>query len=71
MPKVINREAFVIAAKEVLGQDVEVLTRKQIIEIVNKKNISFPNWLTGSKEFRHSRGSYNLPNNLTSSVVKI
>lgn len=80
MPKVIDKNEFISAAREVLGGEVTFLTRQEILRVIKEKNLSYPNWLTTNKEFRRDRGTYNLPSaiiknetalNLTSTSVTV
>tara|TARA_R110000868_G_scaffold124490_12_gene329180 strand:+ start:4848 stop:5999 length:1152 start_codon:yes stop_codon:yes gene_type:complete len=76
MPKVINKNDFISAAYEVLGE-VEFLDRQDILRVTSAKGISYPNWLTTNKQYRKDRGSYFLPkidgtkHNLTSKTVNV
>lgn len=74
MPKVIDKNEFISAAREVLGSEVEFLTRQEILRITKEKNVGYPNWLTTNKMFRRDRGTYNLPSDkteLTSTTVTV
>jgi hypothetical protein len=77
MPKVIDKNEFISAAREVLGGEITYLTRQEILRVIKEKNLSYPNWLTTNKEFRRDRGTYNLPTinknalNLTSTSVNL
>jgi hypothetical protein len=61
MPKLIDKNEFISAAREVLGDDTVIITRQEILRITKEKNIGFPNWLTTNKAFRGDRGTYKLP----------
>ena len=57
MPKLIDKNEFISAAREVLGDDTVIITRQEILRITKEKNIGFPNWLTTNKAFRGDRGT--------------
>lgn len=53
----LNREAFIAAAKSVLG-DVDVITRPQIGEVCAATGVARPQWLMKEPELRAGRGQY-------------
>lgn len=59
MPKLVDRNVFLNAAKAVFG-DVKTLDRTQVLEICSKKNVSYPNWLVNDPQYRVGRGVYSL-----------
>ena len=52
-----NREAFIAAAKSVLG-DVNVISRPQIGEVCAATGVARPQWLMKEPELRAGRGQY-------------
>lgn len=52
-----SRVKFIDAAKKQLG-DKKTITRAEILEVVKKSKLPFPNWLTVSKKFRAGRATY-------------
>lgn len=60
MPKVIDRTAFINAARTTFGDDVNLLSRQQVLKLVSDYSLPFPNWLTNSKLNRAGRGEYKL-----------
>lgn len=59
MPKIANRSEFYAAAKSLFG-NVESLSRSEVLEVCQKKNVPMPNWLLGDRAFRVGRGRYSL-----------
>lgn len=59
MPKIIDRNEFLNAVKAVYG-NVQTINRQQVIEVCEKKKLSYPNWLVNDPQYRVSRGVYNL-----------
>ena len=58
-----KRQKFLDAVKDTLG-DVATVTRKQVVEIVEKNEASglkWPSWLTGDRQYRAERGVFRLP----------
>ena len=53
------RNNFLATVKRDLG-DVKTITRQQITDLCNKRNITWPAWLTNDPDFRVSRGVYSL-----------
>lgn len=53
----LNREAFIAAAKTVLG-DVNVISRPQIGEVCAATGVARPQWLMKEPELRAGRGQY-------------
>lgn len=60
MPKIVDRNAFFVAVKDVLG-DVDTITRPQVIEVCKKNNIELPYWLMNDPANRVGRGMYKIP----------
>lgn len=60
MPKIVDRNIFLNAAKTLLGEDTKTITRKQIAEVCQKQRVDWPNWLTGDKKRRVSWGVYSM-----------
>lgn len=56
-----NQQAFVTAAREVLGANTTTVTRTDVARVCNERAISTPHWLFTKQEFRASRGEYALP----------
>jgi len=54
-----KRTAFIEAATKVLGS-LRTVTRQEIINICEKKSVTFPQWITNDPEFRAGRGEYDL-----------
>jgi MoxR-like ATPase len=52
---------FVRAAESMFGSEA-VLTREQIVEVVENKGTSYPYFLVNKSEYRVGRGTYRLPN---------
>lgn len=69
MPKVIDRTPFINAARTEYGNDVNLLSRQQVLKLVNDYNLPFPNWLTNGKENRAGRGAYKLYPDKTVRIV--
>lgn len=59
MPKIVDRNVFFVAAKEMLG-DIDTITRPQIIDVCNKNNIELPYWLMNDPSNRVGRGHYKM-----------
>jgi hypothetical protein len=59
MPKLANRSEFYAAAKSLFG-NVESLSRSEVLEVCQKKNVPMPNWLLGDRAYRVGRGRYSL-----------
>ena len=59
MPRYIDRSIFLNAAKEMFG-DIESITRSQIIEVCERKNMNLPAWLMNDTSKRIGRGVYAL-----------
>lgn len=55
-----SREKFINAAKNMYGQDRNIISRKEIYVLVKNKNLDWPNWITNDLELRAARGSYYL-----------
>lgn len=56
-----NQQAFITAAREVLGANTTTVTRTDVARVCNERAISTPHWLFTKQEFRASRGEYMLP----------
>jgi len=54
------REGFVAAAREVLGDDVETISRPEVVSIASEHDVKYPSWLLNNK-LRVGRGVYWLP----------
>jgi len=52
------RQEFVNAAKEMFGSNKNTITRSEIKELVSRKSLPFPNWITNELGFRKGRGEY-------------
>ena len=61
MPKIVDRSIFVNAVRNTLGEDIEVLTREQVLSVCEKHAISYPAWLTNDPANRAGRGQYRIP----------
>lgn len=59
MPKLVDRDIFLNAVKEVFG-DIDTINRVQITEVVRKTKTPWPNWLTQEKDLRVGWGEYSL-----------
>jgi len=55
------REGFVAAAREVLGDDVETISRPEVVSIASEHDVKYPSWLLNNKKLRVGRGVYWLP----------
>ena len=53
------RSIFLAAVKRDLG-NVKTISRQQIVDICDKRNITWPAWLTNDPDLRVSRGVYSL-----------
>ena len=70
MPKLVDRNVFLDAAKSVLG-DIATIDRQQILNVCAKKKTPYPNWLTLDPNLRAGRGMYSLVNVRASGRPKI
>ena len=70
MPKLVDRNVFLDAAKSVLG-DIETIDRQQILNVCAKKKTPYPNWLTLDPKLRAGRGMYSLVNIRASGRPKV
>jgi hypothetical protein len=59
MPKLANRSEFYAAAKSLFG-NVESLSRSEVLEVCQKKNVPMPNWLLVDRAYRVGRARYSL-----------
>jgi midasin (ATPase involved in ribosome maturation) len=59
MTNTVNRDVFINAAREMFGE-ISVITRKDISEVCDRYNLTFPTWLTNVPALRVSRGTYTL-----------
>ena len=55
------REGFIAAAREVLGDDVETISRPEVVSIASEHDVKYPSWLLNNKKLRVGRGVYWLP----------
>lgn len=55
----VDRTPFLDAIKEEYG-DITTITRQQVVEIMEKYDLSHPNWLTNDPAIRIGRGVYSL-----------
>jgi len=55
------REGFIAAAREVLGDDVETISRPEVVSIASEHDVKYPLWLENDKKLRVGRGVYWLP----------
>ena len=66
MKKVIKmtpkRVAFVQAARESLGESTNLVDRADILTVVEKSGMSYPQWLVKGDTLKKSRGLFHLPN---------
>lgn len=62
MPKIIDRSIFVNAARQMFGEEFDVLTREQVLDVCAKHDINYPTWLTNDPANRAGRGLYRVPN---------
>ena len=66
MKKVIKmtpkRVAFVQAARESLGESTNLVDRADILSVVEKSGMSYPQWLVKGDTLKTSRGLFHLPN---------
>ena len=66
MKKVIKmtpkRVAFVQAAREILGESTNLVDRADILTVVEKSGMSYPQWLVKGDTLKKSRGLFHLPN---------
>lgn len=58
-----KRQRFVDLFRAKYGEDREIATRQEIVDLVKEHSISWPAWLTADETFRHKRGQYRLPSN--------
>lgn len=70
MPKSVNREAFISAAKEMFG-DISKITRPQVLEVCEKYSMDRPNWLLNDPALRSARGVYILEKKSSSPNRKV
>lgn len=61
MPKIIDRSIFINAARQMFGEEFDVLTREQVLDVCAKHDINYPTWLTNDPANRAGRGMYRLP----------
>ena len=61
MPKIIDRSIFVNSARQMFGEEFDVLTREQVLDVCVKHDIKYPTWLTNDPVNRAGRGMYRLP----------
>ena len=61
MPKIVDRSIFVNAAREMFGNDTDVLSREQVLTVCEEHSINYPTWLTNDPANRAGRGMYRLP----------
>ena len=60
--KLLNtQKEFVSVAKEMFGENTTKVSRKEVVRMINDKDIKYPVWLLKSPTYRISRGQYNLP----------
>lgn len=69
MPKIANRSEFYAAAKSLFG-NVESLSRSEVLEVCQKKNVPIPNWLLGDRAFRVGRARYSLVSSVAAPRIK-
>ena len=69
MPKTVNRDIFLNAAKEMLGE-ISVVTRKDISDVCDRYNLTFPTWLTNDPILRVGRGMYRLEKTVPNRKIK-
>lgn len=65
--KIADRDQFLAAVKSMYG-NIDTITRAQVLEICEKKNLDRPRWLTNDQSLRVGRGVYALT--LNSSVTE-
>ena len=61
MPKTVDRSIFVNAVRAMFGDNTDVLSREQVLNVCEKNNINYPTWLTNDPANRAGRGMYRLP----------
>ena len=61
MPKTVDRSIFVNAVHAMFGNNTDVLSREQVLNVCEKNNINYPTWLTNDPDNRAGRGMYRLP----------
>ena len=79
MPKIVDRSIFLNAVREMLGEDIVVCSRDQVLSVCEKYDLKYPTWLTNNPEYRSGRGMYRIsdaPNNyiiaeMSASVVPL
>jgi len=69
MSKIVNRDAFINAAKEMFG-NISTITRKQAFDVCEKYGMNSPTWLFNDPSLRQSRGNYVLEKKVSSKMVK-
>lgn len=57
-----DRSPFLNAVKAMFG-DIETITREQVLEVIEKKKLPYPAWLTNDPSRRAGRGVYTLTEN--------
>jgi hypothetical protein len=71
MPKIVDKNEFLDAAKAVLGKDnLDEVTRKEITLIVKTKKIDWPNWLTNDPARRSGYGIYKVGDLMNNNIVE-
>ena len=60
--KLLNtQKEFVSVAKEMFGEGTTMVSRKEVVRMINDRSIKYPVWLLKSPTYIISRGQYNLP----------
>ena len=68
MPRKTDRNTFLKAVNAMFG-DVDTISRQQILQVCEKKNLDRPNWLTNDQSRRVGRGLYSLLENAAVKTV--
>ena len=61
MPKIVDRSIFVNAARTMFGNDIDIMSREQVLSVCEEHSINYPTWLTNDPANRAGRGMYRLP----------